>query len=253
MRILLCLKPVARQSFSDGFSDGFPAAAPTSRPSGSQTEFNPGDAYALELALRLKDHDSSVRITVMTMAPPPAEALLRQALAVGSDEAVLITDPLFAGADTLATSQILAAAIRLLPPQDLILCGKKAIDAETGHIGPQLACLLGLDCWSNVLRFTDDALVRAEYDGERTYPLPVHALITVINCSTALRAPSIAGLRTARDLPVLKLDSSVIPACASGTETLSVTEYAFARRFGGRERDLEKGLDQLYERIVACI
>ena len=248
MNLLLCLKPVSQQSFSDAFSQD----EPNGRLAGGQTVINPADAYALELALRLKDRGSAGRITVMTMAPPSAEPMLRHALAAGADDAFLVTDPLFAGADTLATSQILAAAVRLLPPQDLILCGKKAIDAETGHIGPQLACLLGLDCWSNVLRFTADTLVRAEAEGERAYPLPPRALLTVINGSTQLRAPTIAGLRAARDRQIRRLDSSLIAPAASGTETLSVTEQVFAHRHGVMEQDLERGLESLYERIMAC-
>ena len=248
MNILLCLKPVSHLSFTDVFS----ADEPAGRASGGQTELNPADAYALELALRMKDQNAAHRITVMSMAPPAAEPLLRQALAAGADEAVLVSDPLFAGADTLATSRILAGAVHTLPAQDLILCGKKAIDAETGHIGPQLACLLGLECWSNVLRFSGEALIRAESDGEHRYPLPVPALLTVINGTTPLRAPTIAALRAVRARGIRRMDSRTIPPAYSGTETLSVTEQVFAHRRGLRECDLERGLSCLYERIMAC-
>ena len=248
MNILLCLKPVSRLSFTDVFS----ADEPAGRASGGQTELNPADAYALELALRMKDRDPACHVTVISMAPPTAEPLMREALAMGADEAVLVSDPLFAGADTLATSRILAAAVRTLPFQDLILCGKKAIDAETGHIGPQLACLLGLDCWSNILRFSGDGLIRAESEGETRYPLPVPALLTVINGAVPPRAPTIAGLRAARTRPIRRLDSGTIPPADSGTETLSVTEQVFAHRHGTAEHDPEKGLDYLYERIMAC-
>ncbi|HOA19547.1 MAG TPA: electron transfer flavoprotein subunit beta/FixA family protein, partial [Sedimentibacter sp.] len=103
---------------------------------------NPDDKAGLEAALRLKD-EYNAHVTVLTMGIPNAEDALREALAMGADEAILITDRAFGGADTLATSTTLAAAIKNLD-YDLIITGRQAIDGDTAQVGPQIAEHLGL-------------------------------------------------------------------------------------------------------------
>lgn len=103
---------------------------------------NPDDKGGLEMALRLKDRYGA-KVTVITMGPPQADDMLREAFAMGADEAVHLSDRRFAGADTLATSNALAGAIRVLP-YDLIITGRQAIDGDTAQVGPQIAEHLGL-------------------------------------------------------------------------------------------------------------
>lgn len=111
---------------------------------GIENIINPLDSVALEAALSLREKEGG-RITVLSMGPSQSEEALREALAAGADEAILLTDPAFAGADTLATSHVLARAIsRLKPFPDLVLCGKQTIDSDTGHVGPQIAEELNL-------------------------------------------------------------------------------------------------------------
>ncbi|NLC32304.1 MAG: electron transfer flavoprotein subunit beta/FixA family protein, partial [Clostridiales bacterium] len=98
---------------------------------------NPDDKAGLEAALRLKE-TSGAHITVLSMGPPQADAVLREALAMGADDAQLITDRAFGGADTWATSCTLAAAISTLP-YDLIITGRQAIDGDTAQVGPEIA------------------------------------------------------------------------------------------------------------------
>lgn len=98
---------------------------------------NPDDKAGLEAALRLKDKHGA-KVTVISMGPPQADAALREALAMGADEAVLVTDRAFGGADTWATSSTLASAIRKFP-YDLIITGRQAIDGDTAQVGPQIA------------------------------------------------------------------------------------------------------------------
>jgi electron transfer flavoprotein beta subunit len=108
--------------------------------------FNPEDLYALELALELRDR-SGGRVTVITMGPPQACEVLRQSLERGADDAVLLTDRRAAASDTLATSYILACAVRKVAeagPVDLVLCGRQAIDGDTAQVPPQTAEKLGL-------------------------------------------------------------------------------------------------------------
>lgn len=98
---------------------------------------NPDDKAGLEAALRLKDSQGA-HVTVLTMGPPQADAALREALAMGADEAVLVTDRAFGGADTWATAHTLAAALKKFP-YDLIITGRQAIDGDTAQVGPQIA------------------------------------------------------------------------------------------------------------------
>jgi electron transfer flavoprotein beta subunit len=105
--------------------------------------FNPEDLNALEEALRLRERYAG-RVTVVTMGPPAAVQVLREALYRGADEVVLLSDRKFAGADTLATSYALAQAVRRLGDVDLVLCGRQAIDGDTAQVGPQVAEKLGL-------------------------------------------------------------------------------------------------------------
>ena len=108
--------------------------------------FNPEDLHALELALQIKDRVGG-HVTVITMGPPSAATLLRDALSRGADQGVLISDRALAGSDTLATSVALAAAVRKISPVDVVLCGRQAIDGDTAQVGPQTAEKLG---WAQV-------------------------------------------------------------------------------------------------------
>ena len=108
----------------------------------------PDDLHALEEALRWRDRLGG-RVTVLTMGPPQAEAALRRALSLGADRAVLLTDRAFAGADTYATTLVLARALRRLErkqgaPFDLVWCGRQALDGDTGQVGPGRAARLGV-------------------------------------------------------------------------------------------------------------
>lgn len=109
---------------------------------------NTYDGFALEQALRLKDNDPETNVVVISMGPPQAEDMLRDTLAVGADKAYLVTDKKFGGSDTLATSYILANAIKKIAQEegepDLIFCGMQAIDGDTAQVGPEVAEILGL-------------------------------------------------------------------------------------------------------------
>lgn len=126
---------------------------------------NPDDKAGLEAALRLKD-EHGAHVLVMSMGPPQAAEALREALAMGADEAVLITDRAFGGADTWATSQTLASALKLYP-YDLIITGRQAIDGDTAQVGPQIAEHLGLPAisYAEELKVEGDAItVKRQYE-----------------------------------------------------------------------------------------
>lgn len=135
MRIIVCVKQVPDTSGkvavrADGTLDRASMAA----------VINPDDRNAVEAALRLKESDGA-QVTVISMGPPSAEEMLREILAMGADDAVLISGREFGGSDTYATSQILAAAIHKigLTNEDIVMCGRQAIDGDTAQVGPQIA------------------------------------------------------------------------------------------------------------------
>jgi electron transfer flavoprotein beta subunit len=105
--------------------------------------FNPEDLNALEMALQIKERCGGT-VTVITMGPPKAAGVLREALFRGADRTILLTDRKFAGADTLATSYTLQCAVQKAGPFDVVLCGRQAIDGDTAQVGPQLAEKLGI-------------------------------------------------------------------------------------------------------------
>lgn len=110
---------------------------------GIESTINPFDLHAVEAALQLKEQHGG-KITVLTMGPMQAQSALKKALAMGCDEAVLLSDFKFVGADTLATGYVLAKAAEKLGPLDVLLFGRHAVDADTGQTGPIVASLLDL-------------------------------------------------------------------------------------------------------------
>ena len=109
---------------------------------------NPFDGYALEAAARIKDKNPDTKIVVVSMGPSQANAVLKEALSIAADEAYLVSDRLFGGSDTLATSYILANAIKKIEETegkfDAVFCGKQAIDGDTAQVGPEIGEHLGL-------------------------------------------------------------------------------------------------------------
>lgn len=149
--------------------------------------FNPEDLNALELALQLKDRYQA-KVTVATMGPPAAAEVLRDALCRGADNAVLLTDRAFAGADTLATSYALSKCAEKIGKFDLILCGRQAIDGDTAQVGPQIAEKLHLPQISYVEEVLDlnEKTVKARRAIEGGYEIletPTPALFTVIDAN----------------------------------------------------------------------
>ena len=146
--------------------------------------FNPDDLNALEQALRLKEQNPGSTVGVLTMGPPRAGEIIRESLFRGADEGWLLTDRLFAGADTLATSYALATAIKKIGGVDIVLGGRQAIDGDTAQVGPQVAQKLGLNQVTyaeEILGIEDGvATVRRHIDGGvETVKVPLPVLITV--------------------------------------------------------------------------
>jgi electron transfer flavoprotein beta subunit len=130
---------------------------------GVESIINPLDRVALEGAIALREKQGG-KVAVITMGPPQSEGALREAIAMGADEAFLLTDPSFAGADTLATSHVIARAISKMDVfPDLVICGMQTIDSDTGHVGPQIAEELNLPQIVNVVEIkVEDGRLRVK-------------------------------------------------------------------------------------------
>ncbi len=169
---------------------------------GVESIVNPFDSYAIEEGLRLKERMGG-KVTVISMGPPQAESALREALSMGCDEAVLLTDPAFAGSDTLATSYTLACGIRKIGEFDLVICGKQAIDGDTAQVGPGIAEKLGIPAVTYVKKIEeiDEARIRVERmmeEGYEVIELGIPALITVVKEINEPRLPSLRGMMRAK-------------------------------------------------------
>ena len=182
-----------------------------------RTVTNPDDLAATEAALVLKERFGAT-VTVVTMGPPRAEEMLYELLAMGADDAVLVTGRSFAGSDTYATSRILAAAIRTVGfgPSDLILCGQLSIDGDTAQVGPELAECLGIPQMTFATAIeagTDALIVTGRTDtGTRKVRLPFPCLVACTKDSNTPRYPSVDGIFSAYGKPLTILDLDALSA-----------------------------------------
>jgi len=177
-------------------------------------EINPLDLHALEAAVQIKE-ELGRTVTVVSMGPPQAEVALRDALSRGADRAILLTDERFAGADTLATSYTLACALKKLRPFDLVICGEKTVDGDTGQVGPELAEHLGLPHMSYVseIRKVSEGEVLVVVDMGYSYylvELKMPALITVTKDVNKPRLPTLRDKLRARRAKIEVWDADTL-------------------------------------------
>jgi electron transfer flavoprotein beta subunit len=192
---VVCIKQVPREPVFKRTGDAFQIDR-------DKTEgiMNPYDRQAIEFAVELKAKQGGT-VVVLSMGPQQAEEALREALAFGVDKAVLLSDPAFAGADTLATAHTLAAGIRKLGSVSLILCGAKTLDSDTAQVGPQLAEVLDFPMAAYVVKAScKERTLRVErnLDGIRErLLLPLPALITVAGQMQTVRPLSLGSVEWA--------------------------------------------------------
>jgi electron transfer flavoprotein beta subunit len=163
---------------------------------GVESIINPFDCYAIEEGVRLKERFGG-KVTALCMGPPQAEKALREAISLGADEGILISDRAFAGSDTLATSYSLAQAIRKIGEYDIIICGKQAIDGDTAQVGPGIAVHLGMPQITYVRKIEDvsDGSIRAERMTEEGYDVVESQLPVMLTVVKEINEPRIASLK----------------------------------------------------------
>ena len=181
---------------------------------GIPNEINVLDLYAIEEALRLKERLGESTVVALSMGPPQAAESLRQTIALGADEAILLSDRAFAGADTLATAYTLAEAIKKIGDVSLVLCGKQAVDGDTAQVGPEVAENLGWPHLTYVRKINEIGgqeviAERMTDDGYERLSLPLPALLTVIKEINEPRLPGIKGQMRAKkaEIPIWTAES----------------------------------------------
>ena len=206
MKIIVCVKQVPDTSGKVAVNpDG------TLNRASMQTITNPDDMNALEAALKIKDA-TGCKVIVVTMGPAPAAGMLREALAMGADEAILVSAREFGGSDTYATSQILAAAINKVGVEadDIVLCGRQAIDGDTAQVGPQIAEKLHLPQVTYAADIQKDGntitVKRMLEDGYMTIKVQTPCLITCIKELNEPRYMSIGGIYETYSKPLATYD-----------------------------------------------
>ena len=241
LRIVVCVKQVP-----DSTNVRINPKTNTLMREGVESIVNPFDEHALELALVLKDR-CGAEVTVISMGPPQATAVLREALARGADRAFLVSSRAFGGADTLATSYTLSAAIRKAcggASPDLVFFGKQAIDGDTAQVGPGVSEFLDLPLVTYVksLEVTGSAyrVTTLVDDGEHEIEGALPAVMTVVKEAGAPRFAPLAGAMRAAKAEIAVLDEKAIAADPiriglKGSPTKVVKIFPPPTRTGGRK------------------
>lgn len=207
MNILVCLKQVP-----DTAKVKFNRETNTLDRTGVENIMNPYDRQALEVALCLKDKEGA-KVTVLTMGLPQATDILKEAIAMGADDGVLLSDRVLGGSDTLATSLALAAAVKHLGEFDLVLCGKQAVDGDTAQVGPEMAEVLGIPhiSWVTELIDVDEKALVVKQDlteVEAVARIPYPCLITVEKGIFQPNLPSYKRAKAAEKNPIHTLSAA---------------------------------------------
>jgi electron transfer flavoprotein alpha/beta subunit len=256
MKIIVCIKQVP-----DATDVRLDPVTNTLAREGVQSIMNPYDQHALEEAVRLRERLGG-EVVVVTMGPPQAEEMLRQAISCGADRGVLVSDRAFAGADTWATAYTLDSALKKIGSFDLILCGKQAIDGDTAQVGPGLATRMGvpyLTCVQKVREATETGLIveRMMDDGYDVVAVDYPVLLTVVKNINEPRVPSLKGKMKAKKAEIVKLTAADIgadPACiglpGSPTKVVKVFPPEGRSKRATLTGTLDEQLDQLVEKLI---
>jgi electron transfer flavoprotein beta subunit len=227
---------------------------------GIENIINPFDTYALEEGVRLKEKHGG-KVTVITMGPPQADAALREAVSLGADEVVLLSDRAFAGADTWATAFTLSRAITKINDYDLIICGRQTIDGDTGQVGPELAEMLDIPFIAYVSNIEETKgkylrVRRMVEEGHEVIETTLPAVITVAKEINVPRLSSLRGIMKSKSAKIeiwgvneLAVDPSMVGLAGSSTQVIKIF---FPQRIHQAELltgNLEQQVETLVDRL----
>lgn len=229
---------------------------------GVENIMNPFDRQALEAALMLKDKEGA-KVTVLTMGLPQATDILKEAIAMGADEGILLSDRALAGSDTLATSMALAAAVKHIGDYDLVMCGKQAVDGDTAQVGPEMAEHLGIPQITGALKidYADGkfVVVRENESSVQTLACAAPLLVTVTRAEKEPRFASIKGKMKARKAAIptltvadLAIDAKLVGLSGSPTKVKKVftPEVPVVKSEIINEEDIDKAVDMLFDKLL---
>jgi electron transfer flavoprotein beta subunit len=231
---------------------------------GVESIINPLDLYSIETALRLRERHGG-EVVALSMGPPGAVKALREAVAMGCDSAALVSNRAFAGSDTWATGYALSAAIRKLGAFDLIVCGERATDGDTGQVGPGIAAFLDLPVASYIGRIDEvtEKRVRARRlveGGYEVLEVELPALLTVVKEIGEPRLPTLLGKRRARKLDIptwgpddLGVDLDRIGLDGSLTRVVKIFHPKVARECEKVVANDEKSISAAADRLVEML
>jgi electron transfer flavoprotein beta subunit len=230
---------------------------------GIENIINPFDTYALEEGVRLKEKHGG-KVTVITMGPPQADAALREAVSLGADEAVLLSDRALGGADTWATANTLAKAVAKLGNYDLIICGRQTIDGDTGQVGPEMAEMLDIPFVAYVSKIEEIKegylrVSRMVEEGHEVIETTLPAVITVAKEINVPRLPSLRGIMKSKSAAIttwgineLGVDANEVGLAGSSTQVIKIF---FPQRVSNAEiltGDAAAQVDKLIDKLKSA-
>jgi len=233
---------------------------------GVEAIINPLDLYAIEVALRLRESqaDGGEVITV-SMGPPKAVTALREAIAMGCDSGVLISDKAFAGSDTWSTGYVVGSAIKRIGGYDLIVCGERATDGDTGQVGPGVAAFLDLPVATYVAKVQEAGektarVHRLVEDGYEVLDVALPAVLTVVKEVGDPRLPTLRGKQKSRkaDIPTwgpgdLEVEADKLGLNGSPTRVVKIFRPKVARRCEKVNATDEQALNAAVDQLVAFL
>ena len=256
MKIIVCMKQVPAGTKVD--ID--PETGAMKRMSGD-TRTNPYDLFALETAISLRENLGGT-VTVLTMGPPQAETMMRDAYACGADDAVILSDRKFAGADVLATSYALAQGIQVIGGADLIICGRQTTDGDTAQVGPSIAEHLAIPHAAWVAEVTDvtESSITVRQDlvsVSQVSELPYPCLVTIDKDTCVPRLPSYRLKKATADRPVRILSFADMPDQDLSRYGLvgspTSVEQMFAPKEAEKQVYIEGASDEKASRLFAIL
>ena len=230
---------------------------------GIENIINPFDAYAIEEGVRIRERSSSeeVEVIALTMGPPQSKEILKEAISVGVDSAILLSDRAFAGADTWATSTTLAKAINKIEDCRLIILGKQTVDGDTGQVGPELAQRLNIPFIgyaSSILEINRNKMKvkRLMEDRYETFEINLPAAISVVKDINTPRVPSLRGKMKAKsvEIPVwdakqLEADKDEVGLSGSYTQVVKIFTPKIKHEIKMIEGSPGEQVEQLYKEL----
>jgi len=231
---------------------------------GVEAIVNPLDLYAIEIAIRLREACGG-EVLAVSMGPPKAVKAVKEAVAMGCDSGVLVSDKAFAGSDTWATSYVLAEAIKTLGDYDLIVCGERATDGDTGQVGPGIAAWLDLPVATYVSKVESvaDGVCRCHRlveEGYEVLEVATPAVLTVVKEVADPRLPTLRGKQKARqlDVPTLGPDQMTVKTewlglNGSPTRVVKIFRPKVARQCRKVVANDEKSIEQAADELVGFL